>query len=362
MADDAAAEALEAFGERFVDALLGSFLVHSIYIGDQLGFYVALADGGPTTSVQLAEAASTDERMTREWLEQQTVAGVLTVDDESASPTERRYGLPPGHDIALAETDNVDFMAPFAQLFVGAASPTEALLEAYRNGAGVPYADYGSDLVHGQGRANRNLCLQTLGQEWLPSISDVHSRLQQPGATVADVGCGVGWSTIGIARAYPDATVTGFDLDQASFREARTNIDNSDVADRADIHLRDAGDLEFADQFDLVIALECLHDMADPVTVLQAMRSAAKPDGAVLIIDERVGHAFTAAGAELEEMMYGWSILHCLPVGMTERPTEATGTVMRPPTLENYAGRAGYSSVEILPIENDFFYVYRLHL
>jgi molybdopterin converting factor small subunit len=119
----------------------------------------ATCDQGSVTSGAVAAAVGTDERMTRERLEQQTVARVLVVDDETASPADRRFSLPAGHDTALADSDNVDFMTPFAQLFVGLASPLDALLHAYRTGGGVPYADYGPDMMHGKGRANRNLCL-----------------------------------------------------------------------------------------------------------------------------------------------------------------------------------------------------------
>ena len=91
------------------------------------------------------------------------------------------------------------------------------------------------------------------------------------------------------------------------------------------------------------------------------MRQLAGERGAVLVVDERVGDTFTAAGNEVEWMMYGWSILHCLPVGMADTPSAETGTVLRPDTLRRYAGEAGFRRTEILPIDNLFFRFYRLH-
>ena len=112
----------------------------------------------------------------------------------------------------------------------------------------------------------------------------------------------------------------------------------------------------------MVTAFECIHDVSDPVGVLRTMRRLAGRDGAVLVVDERVGDRFTPSGNDVEWMMYGWSIPHCLPVGMTDRPSAATGTVMRPPTLERYARDAGFSAVEVLPVDDAFFRLYRLRI
>ena len=122
-----------------------------------------------------------------------------------------------------------------------------------------------------------------------------------------------------------------------------------------------AGDSSLAGQYDLVTAFECVHDMSDPVGALRTMRRLAKQNGAVLIVDERVGDTFTAEGNDVEWMMYGWSILYCLPVGMVDQPSAGTGTVMRTDTLRGYAAEAGFSDIEILPIENFFFRFYRLN-
>ncbi len=110
----------------------------------------------------------------------------------------------------------------------------------------------------------------------------------------------------------------------------------------------------------MAIAVECIHDMSRPVEALRAMRSMTSQDGAVLVVDERVGEDFRAPSDEIERLMYGFSVLHCLPVGMAEQPSAGTGTVMRPATLRRYAREAGFSEVEVLPIENDLWRFYRL--
>jgi 2-polyprenyl-3-methyl-5-hydroxy-6-metoxy-1,4-benzoquinol methylase len=176
---------------------------------------------------------------------------------------------------------------------------------------------------------------------------------------VADVGCGTGWSSIGIAKAYPLASVDGLDLDAASIEDARRNAEANGVAHRVKFEVRDAGDPKLAGSYDLVTAFETIHDMSNPVGTLRAMRALRKSGGAVVIADERVAEEFTAPGDKLERYMYGWSAVHCLAVGMGPH-SSATGTVMRPSRLREYARDAGFSDVEILPIENDVWRFYRL--
>jgi 2-polyprenyl-3-methyl-5-hydroxy-6-metoxy-1,4-benzoquinol methylase len=125
--------------------------------------------------------------------------------------------------------------------------------------------------------------------------------------------------------------------------------------------VRDAGDPTLAGQYDLVAAFEMIHDLSRPVDVLRTMKNLIAPSGAVLVVDERVGEELTPNGDEVERMMYGWSLLICLPNGMADQPSAGTGTVMRPATLRRYATEAGFSNVEVLPVENFFFRLYRLH-
>jgi 2-polyprenyl-3-methyl-5-hydroxy-6-metoxy-1,4-benzoquinol methylase len=355
------AEQRDAFSERLLQSLSGMFDIFTIYLGDRLGLYQTLAAEGPLSAPELAARSGTNERHVREWLEQQTVAGILQVDDAQLDAKARRFTLPPGHAEVLAERDSLDYMAPLARLAVGATTPREALLNAFRTGGGVPYGAYGTDLIEGQADINRAAFLQLLGSEWLPTMTDVHARLlADPPARVADFGCGAGWSSIGIANRYANVRVDGFDLDPPSIELARANAAVEGLDERVRFHVRDAGNPELAGRYHLVTAFECIHDMSQPVVGLRNMRNLLDEGGVALVVDERVGEAFTPQGNDVEWMMYGWSVLHCLPVGMADQPSAETGTVMRPDTLRRYATEAGFRSVEILPIENLFFRLYRL--
>ena len=351
----------DALVGRIFESTVGFMELLSIYIGDRLGLYGALANNGEATATELASATGTHERYVREWLEQQAVAGILEVEDEKAEPEVRSYRLPEGHQEVLLERDSLNYLAPLAQQMVGVSRPLPALLEAFRTGGGVSYPEYGEDIREGIAYGNRAMFVNLMGTEWLPSIPDVHERLQaDPPARVADIGCGTGWSSIAIARAYPRARVDGFDLDESSVAEAKTNAQAEGLADRVAFYIRDAADPELSGRYDLAIAFECIHDMSRPVEALQAMRSLTGEDGTVIVVDERVAESFEAPGDEIERLMYGFSVLHCLPVGMAEQPSAGTGTVMRSATLRRYATQAGYRDVEVLPIEHDLWRFYRL--
>jgi len=196
-------------------------------------------------------------------------------------------------------------------------------------------------------------------QEWLPTLPEVHEKLVA-GGRVADVACGAGWSSIGIANAYPDARVDGYDVDAASIDLARANAEAAGVADRVTFHVRDVADGPAPGrEYDLVCVLEALHDMARPVEALSFMRSLAGDSGTVLVLDERAAEAFTVPGDEMERLLYGFSLFCCLPTGMAEEHSAATGTVMRPDTLRDYVRAAGFADVEVLDIEHPQFRLYR---
>ena len=218
----------------------------------------------------------------------------------------------------------------------------DALLDAYRSGGGVGWNQLGTDAREAQAAANRPLFLGALPRDYLPSVPEINQVLAR-GGRVADVGCGFGWSAIGLALAHPHITVDGYDLDAPSIEAARRNAVEAGVADRVRFHLADAA--ARTGRYDLVIACECIHDLPDPVSVLAAMRTLAGPDGVVVVMDERVAETFTAPGDEIEQLMYGYSLVCCLPDGMAHPDSVGTGTVLRPDTLRRYAAAAGFGPI-----------------
>lgn len=347
--------ARDAFAGRLLAMATGALELFHVYAGYKLGLYRTIAAHGPMTAHELAERAAISERYAREWLEQQAVAGILTTE------ADHQFGLLAAHAEVLTDPDSLSFLAPLSTGVVSVASVMPEVLEAFRTGGGVPYEAYGEDMRSSISELNRPGFLKLLGTQWFPAVPELDGRLRaDPPAQVADVGCGAGWSSIGIARAYPKVTVHGFDLDAASIKDAKRNAGASGVGDRVKFAIRDAADPHLAGKFDVVTAFETIHDMSNPVGALRAMRSLVREGGFVLIADEKVAEEFTAPGDDLERLMYGWSALHCLAVGLTEPGSAGTGTMMRPSRLREYARAAGFQDIEVLPVEADLWRFYRL--
>ena len=351
----------DALVERLFMAAVGTWDLLAVYVGDRLGLYRMLAERGPSTSSELANATGLSERYVREWLEQQATSGILEVGRTGGDGATLTYSLPVGHDEALVDDASLNCIAPLGQLVVACTRPMDAVLEAFRTGEGVPYAHYGTDLHHGQARFTRPMFDQLLTREWLPAVTEVHERLvAHPPARVADVACGEGYSSLAIARGYAKVYVDGIDTDAGSIAAAKEHLAASGLADRVEFHLRDAADEEFAGSYDLVYIHEALHDMSYPVHVLAACRALLADGGKVIVGDERVPDEFDPPGDEIERFYYGFSIFHCLPVGMVGEGAAGTGTVMRADTVRRYAEQAGLGRFEVLPIENDFYRFYLL--
>ena len=347
--------------QRLFDAALGAIDMWSVYLGDKLGLYAALAQLGPLTAHELASAAQMDSRYATEWLEQQAVTGILVTDDPALPADQRRFALPDAHAEVLTNADSLNYLTPFMRLLTAAGMQLPALMDAYRTGGGVGWGQYGSDMRTGQADMNRPWFLSALGTDWFPAVPELDQRLSS-GARVADIGCGEGWSSIAMALAYPNAVIHGYDLDDPSIKAARDNVASAGVADRVTFVAGDAALAERNEEYDVVTAFECIHDLARPTDVLATMRRLAKPDGIVIVMDERVAERFPGRGDDIERLMYGFSLLVCLPDGLSHSPSAGTGTVMRPDTLRAYAEQAGFTGLEILPIENELWRFYRLQM
>ncbi len=349
----------EAVAERLLAATLGGLEMLSVYMGDRLGWYRSLRDDGPATPSELATRTGTQPRYAREWLEQQAVIGLLTA-DTARDADQRRYALPAGAAEVLTDEDSLAHVGPLARLFGAIGPQLGALVEAYRHGGGVSWEQLGTDAREAQADANRPWFLHALPQA-LRSSAELDEVLRRPGARILDVGCGTGWSTIALARAYPQARVLGVDVDGPSIEMARRNASASD-AGRVGFRLADAATLALeGEPFDVAFAIECVHDMSRPVEVLTAVRQVVRPGGMTVVVDEAVADEFTAPGDDVERLMYGYSLFICLPDGLSSSPSAGTGTVMRRPTLERYAREAGFGGVDVLPIEGfGFFRFYSL--
>lgn len=349
----------EAFAERVFGASLEMIDMFAVYVGEKLGLYRALEAHGPATPQELARFTGISPRYAREWVEQQTVTGIVEVVDAAAGADQRRYSLPPAHAEVLLDADSLNYLAPLVRMLMAGAVHMPDLLDAYRTGGGVSWGELGVDARTGQADMNRPWYLQEIGSNWFPKIPELHQVLEA-GGRVADIGCGEGWSTIAIALAYPSARVEGYDVDAPSIEDARRNAIESGVSERVTFHCVDVAEIDLEDAFDAVVGFEFVHDLPDPVRVLFAINVMAKPGAPVVMMDENVPDKFTGEANDVERTMYGFSLFICLPDGMSHKGSVGTGTVIRAETMRDYARQAGFTDAVVQPVENDLWRFYRL--
>ena len=343
---------------RLFESAVGAMEIVSVYAGEKLGWYASLVNDGAATATELATRTGTHERYVREWLEQQATAGFLTFAREPGGTV--RFSMPSGYEAVLTDRESELFVAPLGRFLVSVVAKIPQAVECFRSGGGVPWEAFGEDMRGAQAEFNRPFFMNRLVPGYLSQIPGVDGALTQPGSRVAEIGPGGGWAAIAIASAYPDARVDGFDLDEASVLLARENVAEAGLSDRITVHHRDAADAGINGQCDLVCALECIHDLPDPVGVLATMRRLAKPGAPVVVMDERVNDEFGSVGDLTERLFYGFSLGVCLLDGMSHANSAGTGAVMRASTLRSYAKEAGFTDIEVLPLEHDLFRFYRL--
>jgi SAM-dependent methyltransferase len=345
------------FDQRVLQSAIGALELFGLYLGDRLGLYAALRDGRPQTAGELAERCAIHPRYAREWLEQQAVAGYLEVAGKSDDAATRSYRLPEAHAAVLADAEHPAHLAPLGRMLAGVGGVLEEVAAAYRSGTGVPYARYGADFRSGQGGINRPAFTTSLVDAWIPAVPGLAERLVA-GGRLADLGCGQGWSALAVARRFPGAEVWGLDSDSASIEDARAEAAAAGLPVR--FECADASALAGHGPFDAVLLLEVLHDLARPGEVLAAARAALAEDGVLLVADELVAPAFEAPGDELERMMYGWSIVHCLPTQLAEPGSAGLGTVLREGCVRELAAQAGFAETRVLDVDGGFFRLYEL--
>ena len=350
----------EAFVERVLTDYLGGLETFAVHLGIELGLYAGLADQ-PATATALASRTGVARRYVREWLEQQTTAGLVRVNDPLADADQRRYTLPDAHAEVLLDTTSPFFAGGVAGFLGGVGPAVPDITRAYRTGGGVSFGDYGDALRNGLATLNEPSYAAGLAASWLPAMPDVHARLSShPAPRILDLGCGAGGSTVALARAYPRAQVVGIDLDVASVVQARERVRREGLGDRVHIRHDTATIASDLGTFDLVTILEALHDMADPVDVLRAARTACGTTGSVLVADMRVADELTPDGDLVERLSFAASVLHCLPATKAEEGHVAHGTVLRAPTVHRWAHEAGFAGMDELDVEHLFWRFYRL--
>ncbi len=328
-------ERLMAFVFRAVDEVGATLNAALVVLGDKLGYYRALAAGGPTTPSRLADDCGTAEPYAREWLNAQAAGGFVDFD-----PGTGTYVLPAEHAIALTDEDSPAFLPGLFQIALGTVADSQRLVAVARDGAGVGWHDHSDDVHRGCERFFRPGYLAHLVAEWLPAAGAVE-RLTV-GATVADVGCGHGASTILMAQAFPASRFVGSDYHAASVDTARERAAAAGVADRVSFEVA-AADAFTGTEFDLVTTFDALHDMGDPVGAARHVHDALADDGIWMIVEPMAGDRVEDNLNPIGRAFYGFSTLLCTPASLSQPVGLALGTQAGPARIRDLTTTAGFS-------------------
>jgi 2-polyprenyl-3-methyl-5-hydroxy-6-metoxy-1,4-benzoquinol methylase len=309
---------LNAFMGKAIGDLGAAMHGVMILIGDRVGLYKAMADSRPVSSTELASRTGLHERYVREWLNANAASGYLTYD-----AGEKTYTLPPEQALALAVDDSPAYLPGAFQILSACFHDAPKIEAAFRTGQGVGWHEHHHDLFHGTERFFRPSYNANLISQWIPALDGVEQKLQR-GAKVADVGCGLGSSTILMAKQYPNSTFYGFDYHDGSIELARKAAQRAGVADR--IHFEVAAAKNFPSQdYDFIAVFDCLHDMGDPVGAATHVRQALKPDGTWMIVEPYAEDAPEANHNPIGRIMYSASTMLCVPASLAQEVGAALG-------------------------------------
>jgi SAM-dependent methyltransferase len=329
-------EKLNAFVGRAIDDLAAGYTGVMISMGRKLGLYEAMADAGPLNSQEVAQRAGCAERYVREWLNSQAAGGYIDY-----HPSSETYEMSPEHAVVLADKNSAVFIPTAWEIPASMWFDEDKALDAFRTGNGVPWGDHNHRLYCGVAAFFRNAYSGSLVQEWLPALDGVEDKLRA-GATVADVGCGYGHSTVIMAQAYPEARFLGFDAHEESLVAARENAEAAGVADRVTFEAATAKNYP-GENIDLICFFDCLHDMGDPVGAASHAARALAADGHVMLIEpfahDRVEDNLNTVG----RLYYAASTTLCCAHSLSEEVGLALGAQAGESRLANIFEKAGFS-------------------
>jgi 2-polyprenyl-3-methyl-5-hydroxy-6-metoxy-1,4-benzoquinol methylase len=323
------------------------------YIGDRLGIFKALLEGAPMTSAQLAQRTRLSERYVREWAATMAASGYLDY-----NPADATFRLNREQAMVLAREDNTFFMGGAFQYAVACFRQLPKLMASFEHGGGVPFTDFGGDIVEAIERLFHAGYETWVAEEWIPAVPDIHERLLT-GCEAAEVGCGAGQCIIPVAMAYPSSHFFAYDVDQASIDRGRLKAARAGVADRVTFERIAAEQLSLVDRFELVMAFNCIHDMAHPRDVLAAIRRIIKPDGAALWSEAHAGDRLEENLTPQGRTMYASSTMHCMTVSLAQGG-EGLGSVIGADRARAMAREAGFTRFEKLPVKNPVHQVFLL--
>jgi SAM-dependent methyltransferase len=333
-------QALEQFVHQTVGDLAAAISGLMVHLGDRLGLYRAMAGAGPLTPDALAARTGTSERYVREWLANQAAGGYIAF-----QAAEGTFELSAEHAMVLADETSPVFLDGAFETIAACYTDHEAFARAFTTGEGIGWGDHDDRLYTGALRLFRPGYEAYLVDSWLPALDGVVEKLRD-GASVIDVGCGLGASTIILAQAFEHSSFVGYDIHGPSVEAARKAAAEAGVERRARFEVASAQDFP-GTGYDLVTLFDCLHDMGDPVGAARRIRDALADDGTLLLVEPAAGEGLADNLNPVGRLYYGLSTVICTPSSLAQDVGLGLGAQAGPKRLEEVLREAGFSHVRV---------------
>ncbi len=332
--------ALDLFVGKMLADIGAAMAGASVMMGDRLGLYRMMRDSGPTDAARLARATGTTERLVAEWLAAQAASGYVQFD-----PATGLFSMTPEQAMVFVDEDSPVYLAGAFDVIASAWRDEPRIAEGYRSGRGLGWHERDACLFCGTERFFRPAYRHNLVQSWLPALDGVVAKLES-GASVADIGCGHGASTLIMARAYPKSRFTGFDYHPASVAAARENVSREGLADRVTFEVASAQQVP-ARGFDLACCFDCLHDMGDPKGAAASLHDALKPDGTLMVVEPLARDRLEDNLNPVGRVYYAASAMICTPASLNQPGQAGLGAQAGPGRLSAVIRDGGFSSVRV---------------
>jgi SAM-dependent methyltransferase len=332
-----------AINEERLNQLLGKFVAdfgaafHAgmVVIGESLGLYKAMAGAGPLTPFELAERTCTNERYVREWLNSQAAGGYVEYDAATGC-----YGLNEEQTFALTDEKSMAYLPGAFLVATSALRAVPTLIERFRTGEGFGWHEHDHGVFRGTELFFRPGYASNLVSSWIPSLDGVEARLKA-GASVADIGCGLGASTILMAQAYPNSTFAGYDYHAESIAMARERAAESGVGNRVRFEVAHAKNYP-GKVYDLVTCFDSLHDMGDPVGAAVHVLESLTPDGTWMIVEPFASNRIEENLNPVGRIYYSASALLCTPASLSQEVGLALGAQAGEARIHEVVSQGGF--------------------
>jgi 2-polyprenyl-3-methyl-5-hydroxy-6-metoxy-1,4-benzoquinol methylase len=329
---------LHEYVGKMLGDLGGAMSVPTTRIGFRLGLFKALAEGPATASELAHRAGDLTERYVREWALAQSANGYVTYDSEGES-----FSLTPEQAMVFVERDSPVYLEGAFDIVAAMIEAEPKVEHSFRTGEGVRWGDSAGCLFCATGAFFRPGYVNNIVQSWIPALDGVEAKLKA-GARVADVGCGVGFSTLLMAEAYPESRFVGFDFHEPSIEEARRHAASHNLSGQVSFEVAKAKEINDGG-FDLVTFFDCLHDMGDPRGCARHMRNILKDDGTWMVVEPIAGDRPAENLNPVGRLFYNASTMICVPTSLDQEVAEGLGAQAGEAKLSEVIREGGFSRV-----------------